>query len=201
MHTKFILLIVFSFFSNLKLIAQSINDFQSHQSGNWNQTSTWERWDGTTWVTPAPFTPTNTEGSITILNSHIVSVSAAVSADQLVINTGGQITTNPGIALSVVNGSGDDLTINGTFLNSGTLSISTGTMKVNSGATFIHNTTSAISSILNVTTFDINSNFIYQGSSSLTPSVSISGRTFEISSCFYFRCMVYNTWRKFSYLL
>ena len=178
MRTKFILLIVFSFFSYLKLNAQSINDFQSHQSGNWNQTSTWERWDGTTWVNPAPFTPTSSEGSITILNSHIVSVSAAVSADQLVINTGGQITTNPGIALSVVNGSGDDLTINGTFLNSGTLSISTGTMKVNSGATFIHNTTSAISSILNVTTFDINSNFIYQGSSTLTPSISISGRTF-----------------------
>ena len=51
MRTKFILLIVFSFFCNLKLTAQSINDFQSHQSGNWNQTSTWERWDGTTWVT------------------------------------------------------------------------------------------------------------------------------------------------------
>ena len=51
MRTKFILLIVFSFFSYLKLNAQSINDFQSHQSGNWNQTSTCERWDGTTWVT------------------------------------------------------------------------------------------------------------------------------------------------------
>ena len=63
MRTKFILLIVFSFFSNFKLTAQAINDFQSHQSGNWNQTSTWERWNGTTWVTPAPFTPTNTEGS------------------------------------------------------------------------------------------------------------------------------------------
>ena len=51
MRTKFILLIVFSFFSNFKLTVQAINDFQSHQSGNWNQTSTWERWDGTTWVT------------------------------------------------------------------------------------------------------------------------------------------------------
>ena len=51
MRTKFILLIVFSFFSNFKLTVQAINDFQSHQSGNWNQTSTWERWDGTAWVT------------------------------------------------------------------------------------------------------------------------------------------------------
>src|SRR6185436_16994737 len=71
--------------------AQSIGDFRSHQSGNWNSTNTWERWQGASWATPAPSTPTSSDGTITIQTNHVVTVTASVTADQIVIQSSGQL--------------------------------------------------------------------------------------------------------------
>lgn len=90
--------------------AQSVGDFQSFQSGNWNVTSTWSRWDGTTWVNPAPSTPTSADGIITILNTHTVTINASVNIDQVVINNGGIILHSSG-TVTINNGTGDDVTV------------------------------------------------------------------------------------------
>ncbi len=161
-------------------VGQTAGDYRSAATGNWNSTSTWERFDGSSWVA-AVATPTSSDGVITIRNGHTVTISASgLSFDQVVVDSGGQVTVASGITSTLANGTGTDLTINGTWLNSGgtwTISASA-TWSVGSGGTFIHNTTSGISTPLGAATLNANSNFIYRGSSTLKPAVSLSGRTY-----------------------
>lgn len=106
---------------------QSTGDFQTRQSGNWNDSDTWEEWTGSSWDNTAN-TPTRTNGVISVLNTHIVTVSANVTVDQTFVRTGAQITINSGVTLSVAAGSGDDMTIetNSNLVNNGVLSIASG---------------------------------------------------------------------------
>lgn len=99
------------------LWGQSAGDFRSFATGNWNNTATWERYDGSSWITPAPSTPTSADGAITIRNTHTVTITASVTADQLTIDAGGTLNNNTGGAnLTLNDGTGTDLTINGTYL-------------------------------------------------------------------------------------
>ncbi len=177
------ILLTFAFFFLLSetVHAQSTGDFQSHASGNWNSTSTWERWNGTSWITPAPNTPTDADGIITVLNGHTVTVTANVQVDQVVIAAGGQVTISSGVTITFAKNSGNDMTVSGTYLNQGTSVKETGgshDFTINSGGTFIHNSSSAISALLDSFTLNAASTFIYRGSSTLTPSISVSNRTY-----------------------
>jgi hypothetical protein len=158
---------------------QSAGDYRSKTSGNWNATSSWERFDGSSWVDPTS-TPTSSDGVITIRNGHTITITASVTYDQVVVESGAQVTVNSGVTHTLNNGTGTDLSISGTWLNSGgTWTINTGaTWRVENGGTFIHNTTAGIATPLNSATLDNGSNFIYRGSGTLTPSVSMSGRTY-----------------------
>lgn len=99
------------------LWGQSAGDFRSFATGNWNNTATWERYDGSSWITPAPSTPTSADGAITIRNGHIVTINASVTADQITVDAGGTLNNNTGGAtLTLNNETGVDLTVNGTFL-------------------------------------------------------------------------------------
>lgn len=111
-----------------EVMAQSEGDYRSRQTGNWNQTGTWERFDGTTWVA-ASATPTSSDGLISILNGHTVTVTASVTVDQVVIEAGGQVTLSGG-TLTVSNGPGDDFIILGTYRRTS----SSTTISINSGA-------------------------------------------------------------------
>ncbi len=73
-------------------------------------------------------TPTSSDGVITI-NGHTVTVTANVTVDQVVCNTGSALTINSGVTLTIANGSGDDLTETNT-----TITVN-GTLIINSGAT------------------------------------------------------------------
>ena len=118
---------------------QSVDDFRSGQTGNWNSTGTWERWNGSTWVTPAPSTPTSGNGVITIQNGHTVTVTAGVTVDQVVVNGGGQITLNSGVTLTIANGTGTDIAVSGIFRSSGTITVNaSATIAFNSGGTYQH---------------------------------------------------------------
>jgi len=122
--------------------AQKANDYQSHQSGDWNSASTWERFDGTTWVTPAPSVPTNAVNVITIQSEHTVTVTTSVTIDQTTISAGAGLIINPGVVLSFNNGTGNDLTVSGGTLQvDGTLNTlgTTGHALVFNGATSIIN--------------------------------------------------------------
>jgi hypothetical protein len=130
-----------------------LDNFRTVTSGNWNSLSTWEYQPGGVGpYVPVPAivgTPTaTTAATITIQNTHTVTVTAAVSADQVVVASGGQVNVNSGIILTIANGAGTDLTINGTVSVSGTLTegsatdvavngnlniTSTGTMNGNGG--------------------------------------------------------------------
>ncbi|TMQ73698.1 MAG: hypothetical protein E6K81_03330, partial [Candidatus Eisenbacteria bacterium] len=118
--------------------AQSSGDYRSAASGNWNATSTWETFNGTAWVA-AGSTPTSTNGVITVQSPHTVTVTGAVTVDQVVISSGGQITLASGITLTINNGTGTDLSVNGTFRNEGgTLTNSSGTIAFNAGGKYQH---------------------------------------------------------------
>lgn len=82
-------------------------------TGDWNNIATWETFDGSTWIA-ATVPPTSTDGVITILSGHTVTVTASVNADQVIINLGGALTVNSGVTLTIDEGTGTDLTDDGT---------------------------------------------------------------------------------------
>src|SRR6187401_1721759 len=96
---KIIFLFIFFFGAVQQLYAQSTGDYRSVTSGNWNVTGTWQRFNGTSWVTPTA-APTYTDGSITIQSGHTVTVTANVSIEQTTVDAGGQITVNSGVTLT-----------------------------------------------------------------------------------------------------
>lgn len=93
-------------------IPSAITDyFRTKQSGNWNDVATWESSpDGTTW-SAATATPDFNANTINILNGHAVTVTANLTIDQTTINSGGAVIVNPGIVLTINDGTGTDLTI------------------------------------------------------------------------------------------
>ncbi len=153
--------------------------FRSKQTGSWNSTNTWESSsNNTSWIN-ATLIPDHNANSITITNSHLVTISSATSYDQLTVETGAQVTIAPGVTHTLNNGIGTDLVINGIWENTGsTWTTSGASWAINDGGTYIHSTTSAIATPLNTVSLSSGSNFIYRGSSTLNPSISVSGRTY-----------------------
>lgn len=95
-------------------------DYQSRNTGNWEGTTTWQRFNGTSWVnTTTP--PTTADGVITILSGHTVTVTVSKNADQVIVNSGGTLVVNSGITLTLLNGAGKDLSVFGTLRNAGTV--------------------------------------------------------------------------------
>ena len=59
--------------------AQTIGDYRSVTNGNWSARTTWERWNGTSWVTPTttegyPGEKSNVPGTVTIQPGNIVTL-------------------------------------------------------------------------------------------------------------------------------
>lgn len=99
----------------------SVGEFRSFESGDWTDVNTWEQYDGSTWNNPAPGVPTLSDGVITILDGDTVTVTAADSVDQVIVSSNGYLVINPSITLLVKDGIGTDLEINGTLINSGSI--------------------------------------------------------------------------------
>lgn len=114
------------FFAQLSF-AQSIGDYQSASSGDWTTTpaSRWDVWDGDSWE-DAVSAPNSSSGVITILSTHNITVGlAAVTADQVVVASGGTLTVNT--VLTIDDGLGTDLEVDGTLTLNSTLATGTGT--------------------------------------------------------------------------
>jgi endo-1,4-beta-xylanase len=117
----------------------SKGNYRTHQSGNWDDVSTWEKHDGTTWIHPAPSIPTLASGPITILNGDTVNVSTSDSTNQLTIATGGTLAINSGVVLYVNDTIGTGMLVNGTVRNSGVLSSDTSIIiKFIEGGKYLH---------------------------------------------------------------
>ena len=130
--------------------------FKSVASGNWNSTSTWQMSTdgGGTWFV-ATKTPNDSAGTITIQSPNTVTVTVSVNANQLIVNTGGTISINASMILTITDGSGEDLVLysNGIITGSGTLQTQGGgvimnirfgsafnaAFKINTGTTTVYN--------------------------------------------------------------
>ncbi len=111
-----------------------VSSFRSCQSGNWDQISSWEAFNGTIW-TPATATPSSTAGYITIRSPHIITNTSAVTADQVIIDPGGRLNINSGMIIN--DGPAIDFSVNGTLdCSSGNLS-GTGSFFLNNFADLI----------------------------------------------------------------
>jgi hypothetical protein len=103
--------------------AQVATDYRSVGTGNWNAVGTWQTYNGTGWVA-AGVTPTAANANvITITAGNIVTINLVLSIDQVVVN--GKLRTGTTQALTIANGAGVDLVINGTFVDSLTTAVIT----------------------------------------------------------------------------
>jgi hypothetical protein len=109
------------------LYAQSAGDYRSIATGNWNVITNWERFDGATWQ-PATSAPASSDGVITVANPFVITSLATVTADQVVVEAGATLTISA--AFTVANGTGTDLSVDGT-VNVGANLAGPGTTSVN----------------------------------------------------------------------
>lgn len=125
---------------NFNIIASNTANtdyFRSRQTGNWATVTTWESSkDDITWVNSS-LAPDNNANTVTILSGHIVTVAASVSTDETTINSGGQVSVSAGQTFTIANGTGTDLTVDGTLLNSGTVT-PTGAIQFNALSAYRH---------------------------------------------------------------
>lgn len=171
------LIFYFLFTSISTAQAQTTGDYRSVASGNWSSIAAWERYNGTGWVAAAA-SPTSTDNVIQIRAGHTVTVIANVTADQILVDASGilSVSTN---TLTINNGAGTDMTINGNLEVASTLAFAAGsTMDDNLLATLksTGTITTAGSNILNV-----NGRFKREGGTMPTTSIwNINfGGTFE----------------------
>ncbi len=107
--------------------------FRSRQSGNWNVSSSWESSaDNVVWVS-STLVPTSSANTITIRNSHAINIVSSISADQLVIASGGVLNHASSAVFTLNDGVGVDMMINGTYVINGAIPSGDGRYEVESG--------------------------------------------------------------------
>ena len=107
--------------------------YKSKQTGNWGDASSWlSSSDDITYI-DAVTAPSSSDNAISILNTHEITVNTgSVSVDELTVAVGGKLIVSAGATLSVVNGTGADLTVNGSLTLAGTFaSAASSTIAVN----------------------------------------------------------------------
>ncbi|CAN5838172.1 T9SS type A sorting domain-containing protein [soil metagenome] len=149
---KKILLLTMLAFCGLGAYAQTAGDYRSAGNGDWNVAGSWQMYNGTGWIA-AIAAPTSADGLITILSPHTITANTAITADQVIVDAGATL-NNSSLTLSIVDGPGNDLTVNGTLDITNTLSgagavLINGTMNWFSGSVSCP-TTIAASGILNL---------------------------------------------------
>lgn len=135
-----LMLFLFTMILAAGLAAQELNDFRSVRNGNWDTLSTWQRWDGSAWVTPAA-RPTDTANNILIRSPHTVTVTINVAADQLIVESGATLKINSG-NFTVFNGPNTpDVRVLGTLLvtNTGAVTSSSSTLWMDGVCNFNRN--------------------------------------------------------------
>jgi len=111
-----------------------------------------------------------------------VNFNVAGSNAQCVISATKTFTLSSGSTMTIGAGtSNPDLSVSGTFLNQATtaLTATSAQWAINNGGNYIHNTTGGISTPIANATFNSGSTITYRGSSTLQPSLSLSGRTYH----------------------
>ncbi|GAA5022735.1 hypothetical protein GCM10011506_00350 [Marivirga lumbricoides] len=107
-----ILVFVFFCLFGLSSYAQVNGDFRSRQSGNWNDSDTWEEFQGGAWSNSANV-PSSADGEISIRSGHIVSIQSgvAITADQISVLSSATLNISSNGSLLLNDGPGNDLVI------------------------------------------------------------------------------------------
>lgn len=119
-------------------VSSATDHFRSKATGNWNDVGTWESSaDGMTWIN-ATLTPTSTANTITVKSPNTVTIPVGVTIDQLTIESGALVDVTDG-TLTVADGTGDDMVVNGTLkLTQPASIITTGNIVFKSGGLYQH---------------------------------------------------------------
>ncbi len=113
--------------------------YRSAGSGDWTSAATWETNNGAMWLPAADFPASADAGLITVRSGHVVTVTAPLSCDQLVVEPGGRLVLDPAAILSLTNGPGADLQVWGEIVNAGTITNQIGASVVfQSGSKYQH---------------------------------------------------------------
>jgi hypothetical protein len=100
-------------------VSSAGNTYVSAGSGDWNTACSWL----VSGVTPQTY-PTSEANTITILSGHTITINEDVTIDQLTIATGGTLILSGSATLTIANGTGADMIVNGTFEDNSSNAIS-----------------------------------------------------------------------------
>lgn len=173
-----------SCFSGCVSVTVTVNkNYRSKATGDWGLASTWEVYSNGSW-NAASTTPTSTDGTITLRSPYVVTVSTTtgyINVDEVTIDQGGKLVVNVCPSnwwFNVVNGSGTDLTINGTMeYQDDQVSLATGaTIAVGSGGLFQQNLSYSGNYPITIptATWDANSTYEVLSSNQLAPKAGLS---------------------------
>lgn len=109
--------------NTLNAQGQAVGDYRTVASGSWSNTAIWQVYDGSSWIS-AVSTPNSGNGQIIIAGGDSVNIASGITIDETSVSSGAILRLAPGITLTVNNGSGDDLVVDGVFHMSGNLSYS-----------------------------------------------------------------------------
>jgi hypothetical protein len=146
-------------------------DYRSAAGGAWSAAASWQTNNGSAWVAAyRPPTNSSTASVITIRNGHTITVTSAVTMDQVLVEAGGQITVS-NVTLTVGNGTGIDLDVFGTMVLTG----SSSAISLGSGATIVFETGSTYqharsTGTIPTATWAANSTCLLVGSTSALPA-------------------------------
>ena len=142
---------------------QVAGDYRTIVGGTWTNIAIWEIYNGTAWVAASAF-PTNADGAILV--AHGVTIQANVTVDQVTVQLGiGQITTQGANVLTIANGTGVDLTVNGVFYEQSSASVAWVV-----GATWQYGTWGQLVRTTNTSSNNWQAN--YQGGASTMPATA-----------------------------
>lgn len=169
-NSRFSFLLIF-IFSSINIFAATNGDYRSLATGNWNAATSWEKYNGLSWVAAAT-SPTSADGIITIQSSHTITVTVSVTTDEVILNTGSVLTIATGKTLTIANGTGNDFTVNGTLNIYGTLTNNSNSIMLLASLAVLKN--GGVHTFSAGATMEINNNGIYRREdASLTTSAGI----------------------------
>ena len=177
-------------FCSTILYGQSTGDYRTNSTGggNWNLNTTWETYNGSSWITPPAGTyPDASDGAITIQQNDAVILPGGVSiqGDEIYIESNGSLTIQNAATLDLVNGSGNDLIIFNGLSGNGILNVY-GRFEITNNATAVEDNGSTTSLLSPATTTYYNGSvveFKWQRSPGDLPGGTWeTGSTIEITS-------------------
>lgn len=143
--------------------------FRSVGTGNWGTAATWESSaDNIVWI-PATLVPDANANVITVRTGHIVTVAAAAGGDQIVVESGATLTLNA--AFTLADGSGADLTVNGTVINTNGTHTFTGATDFTANSLYQHNRNG---SVIPVGNWNLTSTVEFTGIAGTQPSSGLN---------------------------